>query len=65
MIKVKAKLRKAPGQCYESRHNIYPTSNGTEMKKGSTLELGLKPLGDVNSKCLLHASFVPGLVCFS
>lgn len=62
MIKVKAKLRRAPGQCYDSRHNIYPTSSGTEMKKGSALELGLESLDDVNNKCSLLTSFVPGLV---
>lgn len=34
-------------------HRTYPTSSGTEIKKGSTLELGLEPLDYINNKCLL------------
>lgn len=30
-------------------HRTYPTSSGTEIKKGSTLELGLEPLDCINN----------------
>lgn len=63
MIRDKAKQKPLDSnQCYNSRHKIYPTSRVTEIKKGSTLELGLEPLDYVNRRYLLYASFVPGLV---
>lgn len=32
------------GQCHNPRPKTYPTSSGTEIKRSSTQELGLKPL---------------------
>lgn len=45
----------------DPRHKTYPNSSGTEIRKGSILELELEPLDYVKTY-LLSTCFVVGLV---